>query len=97
MAEVYRGRVAHAVLIGQMATLLSTRLRDAGVSYTLCESLPQALASAFAWAQEHRIKTILFSPGCASFGMFRDYFQRAEVFLKAVGELKEEEKIKKFS
>jgi UDP-N-acetylmuramoylalanine--D-glutamate ligase len=30
---------------------------------------------------------VLLAPGCASFGMFRDYKDRGEQFIKAVSEL----------
>jgi UDP-N-acetylmuramoylalanine--D-glutamate ligase len=32
--------------------------------------------------------TVLLSPACASFDMFRDYQQRGEIFMQAVKELK---------
>lgn len=46
-----------------------------------CETLEDAVARAFAEAKPG--DTILLSPGCSSFDMFRDYAERGEVFRNA--------------
>ncbi|MEB0138655.1 MULTISPECIES: UDP-N-acetylmuramoyl-L-alanine--D-glutamate ligase [unclassified Undibacterium] len=65
----------HAVLSGGVAQAVP--LHD-------CLSLEQAVAAAAAQAQSG--DTVLLSPACASFDMFRNYAHRAEVFAEAVRE-----------
>jgi len=48
-------------------------------------SLPEAVARAFAVAQEG--DTVLLSPACASLDMFGDYARRGAAFVEAVQEL----------
>ena len=47
-------------------------------------------AVAAAWAAAHAGDVVLLSPGCASFGLFRDEFDRGERFREAVAALAEE-------
>ncbi|HTT02068.1 MAG TPA: UDP-N-acetylmuramoyl-L-alanine--D-glutamate ligase [Steroidobacteraceae bacterium] len=84
LAAGVQGKVRHAVLIGRDAAELAGVL--AGVcSLERCETLPQAVRAAASAA--HPGDTVLLSPACASFDMFRDYAHRGCVFSKAVREL----------
>ena len=74
--------VKYAVLIGQTRELLAEKCRLANVPFVFAESMQEAVALARHHAK--RWDTILLSPGCASFGMFRDYLDRAEKFREAI-------------
>ena len=72
------------MLIGRDAPLIAQAL--AGVCpIECCATLPQAVRAAARAARAG--DTVLLSPACASFDMFRDYAHRAAVFVEAVQEL----------
>jgi len=84
LREAFRGKVRHAVLIGRDAPVIADAL--AGVcAIERCATLEEAVRSAARLA--HRGDTVLLSPACASFDMFRDYAHRGAVFAQAVREL----------
>ena len=84
LAAAFRGKVRHVVLIGRDAPLIASAL--AGVcTIERCTTLPQAVQAAARAAE--RGDTVLLSPACASFDMFRDYAHRGAVFAEAVQEL----------
>lgn len=74
------------VLIGKDATLIAEDLKDTGIPLLHAATLPEAVRVAHSAAQPNDV--VLLSPACASFDMFRNYVQRAEVFIEAVKELK---------
>jgi UDP-N-acetylmuramoylalanine--D-glutamate ligase len=79
-------RYARAVfLIGRDAPLLRAALQDGGTLLIDCQSLPLAVQRATALAQAG--DCVLLSPACASFDMFDNYGQRAQVFVDAVREI----------
>jgi UDP-N-acetylmuramoylalanine--D-glutamate ligase len=80
-----RGKVRRAFLIGRDARALGAAL---GTSFPIdyCATLEAAVAQAAQHA--HAGDTVLLSPACASFDMFRDYAHRGEVFAAAVRGLK---------
>jgi UDP-N-acetylmuramoylalanine--D-glutamate ligase len=84
LAAAFRGKVRHAVLIGRDAPLLERALLGVCALET-CASLPEAVRAAAHAARPG--DTVLLSPACASFDMFRDYTQRGAVFTQAVEEL----------
>lgn len=86
LAELMRDKVAYLILIGQAAD----RMQEAfgGMTEILrADSLEQAVHTA------RRVTvaggTVLLSPGCSSFDMFRSYAERGEVFTRAVQALPE--------
>jgi len=81
LAEAFRGKVRHAVLIGRDARALGAAIEGAcEVSY--CSSMEEAVEVARRVARAG--DTVMLSPACASLDMFRDYGHRGEVFAAAV-------------
>ena len=85
LAAASRGRVSHAVLIGEDAPKIGAALRDASVPVTFSQSLQEAVDRARALATPGSI--VLLSPACASFDMFDNFEHRGEVFKKIVERL----------
>ena len=84
LAAAFRGKVRHAVLIGKDAPAVAAALT--GVCTTeWAASMPEAVGAAARSAQAG--DSVLLSPACASFDMFRDYGHRGDVFAAAVREL----------
>jgi len=84
LAAACQGKVRHVVLIGRDAALIAAALRGACTT-EVCATLPQAVHAAARAARPG--DTVLLSPACASFDMFRDYAHRGAVFAEAVQEL----------
>jgi len=77
-------RARAVVLIGEDAPLLRQALeRSAAISHAF--TMEEAVAQAAALA--HPGDSVLLSPACASFDMFRNYAERGERFVAAVQEL----------
>jgi UDP-N-acetylmuramoylalanine--D-glutamate ligase len=81
LAAAFRGKVREAVLIGKDAPAIAAALMG------VCETRNAAsMQAAVAEAQRVALAgdTVLLSPACASFDMFRDYGHRGDVFAAAV-------------
>ena len=85
LAQAFRGKVRHAVLIGRDAGRLAAALRE--VCPTEQRGTMQEAVGAAARAARPG-DTVLLSPACASQDMFRDYAHRGEEFARAVRELR---------
>jgi len=84
LAQAFRGKVRHAVLIGKDAPAVAAALAGVCPTETVA-SMPEAVIAATRVAQAG--DTVLLSPACASLDMFRDYGHRGDVFAAAVHEL----------
>jgi UDP-N-acetylmuramoylalanine--D-glutamate ligase len=82
--EAVKAHVKRIDLIGKDAATLRDALMDTGVTIVLHDSLEAATAAAAAAATAG--DAVLLSPACASLDMFKNYAQRAEVFVAAVHE-----------
>ncbi len=87
LAPAIRERAKHVLLIGRDAALIEKAIAASGVPMERVESMEQAVARAAQLSSPGG--TVLLSPACASFDMFRDYKHRGDVFAKAVKELRE--------
>jgi UDP-N-acetylmuramoylalanine--D-glutamate ligase len=82
-------RFARAVvLIGRDGPLVRTVLEPTGVPLLDAATMEEAVK--VATERAHARDAVLMSPACASFDMFRNYVQRAEVFCAAVQALADE-------
>jgi UDP-N-acetylmuramoylalanine--D-glutamate ligase len=84
LAQAFRGKVRHAVLIGKDAPAVAAALTGVCTVETVA-SMPEAVIAATRVARAR--DTVLLSPACASLDMFRDYGHRGDVFAGAVHEL----------
>ena len=84
LADAFRGKVRHTVLIGRDAAAIAVALKGV-CTLEMCSSLEDAVRAAAKAAQPG--DTVLLSPACASLDMFRDYTHRGAVFTQAVKEL----------
>jgi UDP-N-acetylmuramoylalanine--D-glutamate ligase len=75
------GKVRQAVLIGRDAPLVAAALAGR-CEVVFAGSMAEAVGLAAAAAREG--DTVLLSPACASFDMFRDYKHRGDAFAAAV-------------
>jgi UDP-N-acetylmuramoylalanine--D-glutamate ligase len=81
LAAAFLGKVRHVVLIGKDAALIEAALE--GICTTERAATLEAAVRAAARAARPG-DTVLLSPACASFDMFRDYAHRGDVFAAAV-------------
>jgi UDP-N-acetylmuramoylalanine--D-glutamate ligase len=82
LAHAFRGKVRHVVLIGRDAPALAAALEGVCATETVA-SMQEAVVAATRVARRAG-DTVLLSPACASFDMFRDYGHRGDVFAAAV-------------
>jgi UDP-N-acetylmuramoylalanine--D-glutamate ligase len=85
LARALARRSGCAVLIGRDAQVIGEALAEQSVAFESCADLEIAVRRAAVLAQPN--KTVLLSPACASFDMFKGYADRGQAFRRAVREL----------
>jgi len=86
LTELVKTRVRHLILIGEATERMNAEL---GTLTDTCRasSMEEAVKRAFEITAVGG--TVLMSPACSSFDMFRDYEERAQKFIAAVMNLPE--------
>jgi UDP-N-acetylmuramoylalanine--D-glutamate ligase len=88
-ATQIRGRCRAVALMGQTGPLLWDLLRNGRSQPVLparaCGSFEESVQ--WAWQASLAGDVVLLSPGCASYGWFRDYVERGERFVEIVRSL----------
>jgi UDP-N-acetylmuramoylalanine--D-glutamate ligase len=85
LAEPLAKYARAVLLIGRDAPAIRAAAEKSGVELLDCETLEAAVRRASELAANG--DSVLLSPACASFDMFRNYAHRAEVFVDAVREI----------
>ncbi len=82
----FPGKVRKLILIGQTRENIASACEKIGFKdYVFAESLPEAVAMAVKEAKEG--DCCLLSPACASWGMFKNYQQRGDIFKEEVNKI----------
>lgn len=85
LVETIRTHDVSVILLpGTGSTKLTTELADAGVLYAQTQTMQEAVAAALEQTNEG---VILLSPACASFGLFKNEYDRNDQFLAEVVKL----------
>jgi UDP-N-acetylmuramoylalanine--D-glutamate ligase len=85
LAAAARGRVGHAVVIGEDGGRIAAALGAAGIEVSAADTLAAAVDAARRAARPGDV--VLLSPACASFDMFDNYEHRGDVFKQLVAGL----------
>ncbi|HAT30251.1 MAG TPA: UDP-N-acetylmuramoyl-L-alanine--D-glutamate ligase [Janthinobacterium sp.] len=85
LAEPAARFVRAVLLIGRDAQMMRAALEASGVDLIACATLQEATQRASELAQAG--DAVLLSPACASFDMFKNYVERAQVFVGAVRDI----------
>ncbi len=92
-AEKFPGIVHHVITIGQAKDAIRADLSHAVLvspAENLQEAVEKAIISAKGLSRSYGKASVLLSPGCSSFDMFRDYKDRGEQFQKIVHNMVQE-------
>ena len=71
-------------MFGDTAEKFAHVCEQANVPFVIVTSLHEAVTQAYDYAKKHHIEIVLFSPGAASFDMFKNVYERVGHFVHEV-------------
>jgi len=87
LANLYKKKVTYGVFIWTTAPQFEKIFKEKKIPFKTSETLHEAIQIAFHYATQNNTKTILFSPGCASFDMFQNVYDRIKKFTTEIQKL----------
>lgn len=82
----FNGKVKHLLLIGETANKIKETAEELGfTNITICETMAESVRTGYEYADEG--DTVLLSPACASWDMYKNFEERGNHFRKVVEEL----------
>ncbi|MBS9783839.1 UDP-N-acetylmuramoyl-L-alanine--D-glutamate ligase [Candidatus Gracilibacteria bacterium] len=81
----FQARVKYMVCIGDTAQKFENIAKQANIEYYLSENMQEAVKWLFDKGEKDDV--LILSPGCSSFGLFKNYLDRANQFREAVESL----------
>lgn len=89
--RIANSAVRHVILIGEEASVIASHLtkRAPNTTYTVLASPTMAQVVATAHTRAEPGDVVILSPACASFGLFKNYKDRGEQFIRAVRALED--------
>ena len=86
LSEIFARRVKKIACIGATKKKFADLAAKNNIEFLETDSLEKATNWLFGFGENGDI--LMLSPGCASFGLFKDYLDRANQFRAAIGSLK---------
>lgn len=80
----FEKKIGFACLVWQTAEKIKKICEDKNIEYKIFETLEGAVNYSIEKAKNLKIKNVLFSPGSASFDMFKNVYDRCDKFTKIV-------------
>jgi UDP-N-acetylmuramoylalanine--D-glutamate ligase len=84
LRKVISSKVRHLILIGQARPIIRKDL-DGCCLITECETMEEAIQTSYHLSQPG--DSLVLSPACSSYDMFRDFEHRGEVFKELIRKL----------
>jgi UDP-N-acetylmuramoylalanine--D-glutamate ligase len=84
LLEDFQKQVIWAVFMWQTSYKFEKISQNAKIDYKIAENMDQAVSYSIYLAKQKNSKYIVFSPGCASFDMFKDRLDRVVKFKEAI-------------
>jgi len=88
LADLYKKKVIYWIFIWDTAPQFEKIFTKQKINYTIQTTLTNAIQESLNYARKENITTILFSPGCASFGMFKNVYDKINQFIEIIKNLK---------
>ncbi len=87
LAPLFKHNTVQGIFLWQTSPQFASIFEANWIPYTLTSSMTECVEQARHAAQQHQVDTILFSPGCASFDLFKNYEDRANQYINAIEKL----------
>jgi len=84
LSDLYKKHIAYGIFIWTTTQQFAQIFTQQNIPFFKAKTLNQAIKESIIYAKKTNTNTILFSPWCASFDMFKNVYDRIEQFTKLI-------------